>query len=126
MARLRLSVNDLSFTFVLRATPTAQAILQAAPIRAAARSWGMEIYFEAGLAEPPALEPDARDLMQFGEIAYWRDGDAIAVGFGETPISAPGEIRLAAPCNIWADCDEDLSLLAAIAPGAPVALEREG
>lgn len=122
---MRLTSGEIDIDLVLRATPTADAIWAAAPIEGAARTWGEEAYFDAGIG-PIALEPDASALIELGEIVYWPEGDVIAIGFGETPISAPGEIRLAAPCNIWADAIEDVTLLGAIPPGARMRLERLG
>ncbi|MEO1328054.1 MAG: cyclophilin-like fold protein [Pseudomonadota bacterium] len=123
MRRAVLSSGETSIALRLRDTPTADALWSRLPIEAAARIWGDEVYFEAGgprLAE----EPEAKALMTLGEIAYWPDGDAVALGFGETPISAPGEIRLAAPCNVWADAEGDLRLLSAVRPGDRILLRR--
>ena len=99
-------------------TPTAAAILAALPFSSSTNTWGDEVYFTAPLSLE--READARDLMQLGEIAFWTEGDAIAIGYGETPMSAPGEIRLAAPVNVWARAINDVTMLTAAKSGDPV------
>ena len=48
------------------------------------------------------------------------DGDAIAIGFGPTPISQGDEIRLASPCNIFGKALGDVRQLSAIRGGEPI------
>ena len=121
MARLSITAGDVSIAIETRDTPTTAAILDALPIRSTARTWGEEVYFDTPVSVP--REPEAKAVVQAGEIAFWTDGDAIAIGFGPTPVSQGDEIRLASPANIWADALDDVTALAAVRPGAEISVE---
>lgn len=122
MARIRISAGSVTLHAETLDTPTAETVLAALPVEGAARTWGDEVYFEAPLEAE--AEPDARAVVEPGEIAFWPAGRAIALGFGPTPISQGDEIRLAAPCNVWARTDEDVTALAAVRDGETVTVER--
>lgn len=120
---LRLTIGEVVIEARLRDTPTARALLAAAPFTATASTWGDEVYFRTPISRP--REAGARDVVEPGELAFWPDGDAIAVGFGPTPISRGAECRLASPCNIWGDADPaQVLLLRAVRAGAPIRVER--
>ncbi len=122
MRQVRFSFDNLTLTAKLRDTPTADCIWEALPLTGRIMTWGDEVYF--GVPFTAEQEADARDVVQPGEIAFWPNGDAIAIGFGETPISATGEIRLASPCNIWADAVEDVLSLKSVKSGERVQVEQ--
>ena len=101
-------------------TPTAERIWQALPIYASAQTWGREIYFDTAVSS--VREPGARDVISHGEIAFWPDGEAIAIGFGPTPLSKRGEIRMSGPCNVWAMALDDVAQLKSVYAGEDIAV----
>jgi hypothetical protein len=116
--RIRFEFASLTLDAELFDTPTAKAIAAALPITASALTWGEEVYFEIPVRVP--REKDARAVVTPGEIAYWPDGHAIALGFGRTPISQGDETRLASPCNIWAKAVGDVKALKTVKAGTKI------
>ena len=103
-------------------TPTADAIYDGSPFDSAAQTRGEEIYFSTPLSLE--READARAVAKAGELAFWAEGDSIAIDFGPTPISQGDEIRLAAPTNIRGRALDDVRTLIDVRAGAPVRVER--
>jgi uncharacterized protein len=118
MPRIRFDFGDLSLEAELLDTPTAKAIAAALPITAAVLTWGEEVYFDVPVNVK--REPDARAVVTPGEIAFWPDGPAIAIGFGRTPISKGNETRLASPCNVFAKALSSVKVLAKVKTGTKV------
>jgi uncharacterized protein len=124
MRRIRFDFGALTLDADLLDTPTARAIAAALPISSSALTWGEEVYFEVPVKA--AKEKDARAVVTAGEIAYWPDGHAIALGFGRTPISRGDETRLASPCNVFAKAIGDVKALAKVKAGAKVSVTLIG
>jgi hypothetical protein len=122
MARIRFDFGTLTLDAELSDTPTAKAIAAALPLSASVITWGEEVYFD--IPVDVAREAEARAVVTPGEIAYWPDGTAIAIGFGRTPISLGDETRLASPCNIWARALGDVKALKAVKAGTTVTVSR--
>lgn len=92
--------EDVRLRVILRdeQTTTIKALISSLPFSSRAHTWGDEVYFEAPFHV--VLEKDAREAMVVGDVAYWPDGNAIAVFFGKTPASVDEEPRAYSPCNI--------------------------
>jgi uncharacterized protein len=118
LARIRIEMGKVTLDAELLDTPTALAIAAKLPFTASAMTWGEEVYFDVPVEV--RREADARAVVTPGEIAYWPDGPAIAVGFGRTPISQGDECRLASPCNIFARALGDVKTLKAVRAGTPI------
>ncbi len=118
MARIRFDFGTLTLDAELLDTPTAKAIAAALPITSSALTWGEEVYFDVPVEVK--REGNARAVVTPGEVAYWPEGPAIALGFGRTPISQGNETRLASPCNIFAKALGDVKTLGKVKAGTKV------
>ena len=122
MRKLKMTIGGIEITAELFDTPTADAIYQNLPFSSTARTWGEEVYFDTPVTSKN--EADARDVVEAGELAFWLAGNAIAIGFGPTPVSQGEEIRLASPCNVWGQAVEDVRGLMVVKDGDPITVER--
>ena len=122
MARIRFDFGTLTLDAELLDTPTAKAIAAKLPVTSSALTWGEEVYFDVPVTA--AREKEARAVVTPGEIAYWPDGPAIAIGFGRTPISKGDETRLASPCNVFARALGDVKALTAVRAGTRVKVTK--
>ena len=122
MKKIVLKFNDKNLVLNLRDTPTADMIYNASPFTSTVKKWGEEIYFETPVNVE--LEDNARAVVEFGEIAFWNGGSAIAIGYGKTPVSKENEIRLISPCNIWADSNFEKSYIETIKENEIVKIEK--
>ena len=121
MRAIRITIGEVTLRAELLNTPTAASIYAKLPFRSSAQLWGEEVYFTTPVRAE--REVNARDVVAAGEIAFWVEGGAIAMGFGPTPISRGDEIRLAAKTNIWARALDDVGALAAVKVGDPVQVD---
>ncbi|MEW2391253.1 cyclophilin-like fold protein [Streptomyces venezuelae] len=119
--QIRISWPAGHLTATLAETPTSQELGKALPLSATANTWGEEVYFDTGVSVP--REPDARQVVEPGTVAFWTDGDALALPYGPTPISRGDECRLASPCNLLGRIDGDPGKLASVRAGDPVRVE---
>ena len=115
---IKIIVSDITLNCRLRKNKTANEITKLLPLKSTVNTWGDEIYFEIPKINVN-IEDNAKDIINLGEIAFWIEGNSIAIGFGKTPISKLNEIRLAARVNIWADAEYpgQLKLLSKISNG---------
>jgi uncharacterized protein len=124
MPRIRFDFGSFTLDAELLDTSTAKAIAAKLPFESPAMTWGEEVYFDVPVKT--AREQDARAVVTPGEIAYWPEGPAIAIGFGRTPISKGDECRLASPCNIFATALGDVKALAKVRAGSKIKVTAIG
>ena len=122
MRTLKITFEDQVLEVELLETSTADEIWRAAPFEASANTWGEEVYFSTPVSI--GEEPDAREVMEPGDIAFWPPGGAIAIGYGRTPVSQGNEIRLASPCNVFGRALSDVRNLRSVSGGSRIKVEQ--
>jgi len=105
-----LKFNNFEINLNLDNSQTAIKLAKLSSFKAQINTWGEEIYFETfNLGIKP--DKNARDIVTFGEVAYWCEGHSIAIGFGKTPVSKENEIRLVSKVNVFATFSTSAKIL---------------
>ena len=98
MKRVTFHIGDIEVHSEWNTSETAERLYAALPIDARGNYWGGEIYFEVPVQVP--AEPDARDVVEPGTIAYWPTGHCLCIFWGPTPASQGEECRAASEVNV--------------------------
>ena len=104
-------------------TATMTALLASLPFESVAERWGDEVYFSVPFHS--AIEQDARAEMHVGDVAFWPEGDVLAVFFGRTPSSVDDKPRAYSPCNTVGAIEGDLSGFKTVRQGARIRVSLE-
>lgn len=118
MRRVQITAGEVTVTATLNDSATADAIWEALPIEARGNTWGDEIYF--GIPVFVAQAPDAKAVVECGDLGYWEPGHAFCLFFGPTPMSRGNEIRPASPVNVFGKIEGDATVLRQVPNGARV------
>jgi hypothetical protein len=105
-----LKFDNFEIKLNLNNSETALKLAKLSSFKAQISTWGEEIYFETtnlGIKQ----DKNARDIVTFGEVAYWCEGHSIAIGFGKTPVSIEKEIRLVSKVNVFATFSTSTKIL---------------
>lgn len=121
--RIKIVVGSSELTASLRDTTTADKVWDALPIEAAGNTWGDEIYFEVPIQADE--EPEATEVVDFGDIGYWPPGSAFCIFFGPTPASRGDEIRAASAVNIFGEIEGDPTILKGVRSGDSIVVVRD-
>ena len=119
-----ITVGDVELSAELNDSSTSQDVIDQLPIEASANRWGDELYFSIPVEHP--AEPDARDEMAVGELAYWPVGNAFCIFFGRTPASQGDQPVAASPVNVFGQIDGDVEAFASVPGGETVRVEALG
>ena len=120
--KLRIEAGKVDLTVNLLDTPTARALIAAAPFEARAQTWGEEVYFTTPVSA--RLEPDAKQVVEPGTVCFWTEGDALALPYGRTPMSTDSRPRLANPCNLVGTLVGDAKALSRIKAGEKITVSK--
>ena len=119
--RIKITSGNISAVAEIKNTPTAKAIYNALPIEGAANRWGDEIYFV--IPVNIEAEPDTKEVVSEGDVAYWPEGSCFCLFFGKTPASKGDEIRAASKVNVFGNV-KNAKIFSNVKNGDLVVLEK--
>ncbi|MBF0431184.1 MAG: hypothetical protein HQK83_07905 [Fibrobacteria bacterium] len=122
MKKIKIHVDNLEIEADLFDTPTAKTIEEALPFEGEVNVWGEEIYFDIPVS--CQQEPEAREEVEPGDLAFWPTGSAFCIFFGPTPVSTDDKPRAYSPVNVFGHINGGTSSLKTVSYGAKIIIEK--
>ncbi len=83
---IKITAGSVSLAAELDDTALAKTVAAKLPIETTPNEWGDEFYFEIPVRSN--LDETATKKVKVGDIGFWPPGNAMAIFFGPTPMSA--------------------------------------
>ena len=116
---ITITAGAVEISAELNDTDAAEAVWNTLPFSASGNTWGDEIYFRIPVAADPE---DLREVVDFGDLAYWPPGSAFCIFFGPTPASRGDEIRPASAVAVIGRITGDAAQLRQVSAGTAVTI----
>ncbi len=118
-----ITAGELTVKAVFNDSRTAELIYCNLPISSTARKWGEEVYFTIDVHTEPE---NTVDTVGKGDLAYWPEGSAFCIFYGETPVSSGGKIIPAGPVEIIGKVISGQEHLREIQAGENITIVKNG
>lgn len=118
-----ITADNITIEAELNDSRASGLIFDSLPLEAFVSKWGEEIYFTI------PVKTDIRnpvETVEEGDIAYWPQGPAFCVFFGQTPISSGGKIVPAGPVEVIGRITSGLEPLREIPAGSGITVAKRG
>jgi hypothetical protein len=122
MLPIRISAGAVTLDAELKPTRTAKAIYDLLPLEADKHVWGDEFYFKIPFIKDH--RETATLKVAVGDIAYWGNGQAVAIFFGRTPISTGPDPVPADRVNLVGRVTGDAAVLRSAMGATRIRLEK--
>jgi len=120
--KIRITVQDVTLNAELFDTACAREIAAALPIITSPNEWGDEFYFEIPVSFPP--DETATTRVRVGDIGYWPPGKALAIFFGQTPMSKGNDPVPASAVNLVGKISGDATVLRNVKGAKKILVEQ--
>lgn len=122
MKKIKIKAGNIEAQAELNDTKTAEYIYNALPIAAQINTWGDEIYFSI----PVKIKEteNSKEVVELGELGYWKPGNALCIFFGPTPNSKGDEIRPASAVNVFGKVSGNPEVFKQIKSGEKITIEK--
>ncbi len=106
---IKITIGGIQLLADLKPNRTAQAIVDALPLTAPVNQWGEEFYCKMpGVKD---YRETAKNQVKVGDVAFWGNGEMLAVFFGRTPMSLGEDPVPADRVNVIGKIQGDVKVL---------------